>query len=1276
MRRRTVVLLSIAGVLGLLAILGGVLTQRLLHTQAGLDFAIRQLDRLSNPRIEVTGARGTLAGPLEIERIVVDHESAHVDARRLRVVSHPGSLVAGRLRLDDLSIASVDVRLKPRPPRPKTEPHFLPAGLSIVAPRFRVNDIDLTLTSGGHVVAREAQGSLVMTHWRITVDPVAVRGPDGRLDGALMLRATEPLGLRSDLRGQWRFPGEDFEYRFRVATRGNLGRLDTEAALDMPAKLQFSGTLLDLTEVPRARGTLRLQDFDGTPWLPPGRIPRLGGSITLAAGMTGFGIDGTLTSPALPGQPVRLQGAGRVQGERRRIDVASFRVWLPRTGLDFASSGTVELPARDAPRGATPRLALTGGWTALRWPIDPAVEAVVTSAQGVYSLAGTLPYTFETRAEIAGASIPAGSLEAGGRVAQTGVQLERFTAYALRGRIDAQGALDWSGEQRWNFGFEARSLAIGELRPGIEGKVSAAGTIEGAGLDAGAEWTARLTSLSGTMMGRPLTGRGAIAHRAGVYELRGVRLANGASFADIDGRIGAEALDLSWNLDLRTLAIVAPGMRGQLQSQGTARGTTTRPRIDADAKLDHFEYGGVRVASATVRAFVDSSNRDPSRVAVEAIDVHAAPLQFDSMHATLEGPLSDHEFGLVFDSPGDEQRRIAAFRGDVRARGGLDLPRRTWTGDLTQADVAFADGDARLIQPAALVLGPALQRSAPLCLRTAGDARLCVEGEHQAAPRAWRVLYSAQDWPLKSVLRSLLGWREFDGRLQASGWAEQAPGRPWVGGSTVLVHEPSFDMPRNKFRTERIRLGSSQLDVFAADDAIRANMSLQVDESTQVTGEAHVDRRSNVDLPASTLKGRIEGRSEAIKVLPLFVPEIDRAEGRFEGMVLLAGTLGQPQFRGEFRARDGRLEFYRTNLIVTDLQADGSFTGDGLDFKARARTAKGGIAVDGSFAWPQGVMTGVMTLRGDQLLVADTPDYRVTASPDIRLYAGRTGYRVEGEVLVPSARISPREITTSVGTSPDERVVGIDSIDEGGTPAEPSTTDRLTSSIKVTLGDAVRVEAYGLKARLDGTVTVSTVPRDVARGNGTIRVAEGEYRAFGQDVRITKGLLKYQNSPLDEPQLEIVGERKIKDSDITVAVNVRGTLETPYVSITSTPSMSSNEALSYLLTGRSIDTLQSGEAANVNRAAENLAVSGGGMLLGGLGRRIGLDEVTVERTGEDDTSVVLGKFISPKLFVSYGISIAEAINTIKLRYTLNERWSVKAEAGLEQSADFEYRIER
>mgnify|MGYP006377646793 CR=1 FL=1 len=308
---------------------------------------------------------------------------------------------------------------------------------------------------------------------------------------------------------------------------------------------------------------------------------------------------------------------------------------------------------------------------------------------------------------------------------------------------------------------------------------------------------------------------------------------------------------------------------------------------------------------------------------------------------------------------------------------------------------------------------------------------------------------------------------------------------------------------------------------------------------------------------------------------------------------------------------------------------------------------------------------------GDKLVLADTPEYHIVASPDLTIAAGSEGYRVRGEVLIPKARITPRDLTMTVATSPDERLVGAEETDTG-----PSTLERLRARVRVVLGDEVRVDSLGLKAKLAGAVTVISRPGDIVRGNGSIRVVEGEYKAFGQFVRIKRGVLSYNRTPLDDPTLDLVGEREIKAEDIVVRINVRGTLSSPFVTVSSEPPMSESEALSYLLTGRSINTLQSGEAASLDRAAQSLAVGGGGLLLGGLGNRIGLDEVAVESTGEDDTSVVLGKYLSPKLFVSYGISIAEAINTIKLRYTINRNWSLKAESGLEQSADVEYRIER
>ena len=60
----------------------------------------------------------------------------------------------------------------------------------------------------------------------------------------------------------------------------------------------------------------------------------------------------------------------------------------------------------------------------------------------------------------------------------------------------------------------------------------------------------------------------------------------------------------------------------------------------------------------------------------------------------------------------------------------------------------------------------------------------------------------------------------------------------------------------------------------------------------------------------------------------------------------------------------------------------------------------------------------------------------------------------------------------------------------------------------------------------------------------------------------------------------------------------------------------------------------------------------------------------------NETSLVLGKYLSPRLYVSWGVSLAESINTFKMRYTLGENWTVKTEAGKERAADLVFTIEK
>jgi len=75
-----------------------------------------------------------------------------------------------------------------------------------------------------------------------------------------------------------------------------------------------------------------------------------------------------------------------------------------------------------------------------------------------------------------------------------------------------------------------------------------------------------------------------------------------------------------------------------------------------------------------------------------------------------------------------------------------------------------------------------------------------------------------------------------------------------------------------------------------------------------------------------------------------------------------------------------------------------------------------------------------------------------------------------------------------------------------------------------------------------------------------------------------------------------------------------------------------------------------------------------------LGSRVGLEDISLESGLDNQTSLVLGKYLSDRIYVSYGISFTEQLNTLKLRYTLSDRWTIKTEIGEAKGADLVFTI--
>jgi translocation and assembly module TamB len=61
----------------------------------------------------------------------------------------------------------------------------------------------------------------------------------------------------------------------------------------------------------------------------------------------------------------------------------------------------------------------------------------------------------------------------------------------------------------------------------------------------------------------------------------------------------------------------------------------------------------------------------------------------------------------------------------------------------------------------------------------------------------------------------------------------------------------------------------------------------------------------------------------------------------------------------------------------------------------------------------------------------------------------------------------------------------------------------------------------------------------------------------------------------------------------------------------------------------------------------------------------------------DDTSFYIGKYLSPRLYVKYGVGLLSPASSFLMRYKLSERWSFESSTGTAGSgADIFYQLER
>jgi translocation and assembly module TamB len=123
--------------------------------------------------------------------------------------------------------------------------------------------------------------------------------------------------------------------------------------------------------------------------------------------------------------------------------------------------------------------------------------------------------------------------------------------------------------------------------------------------------------------------------------------------------------------------------------------------------------------------------------------------------------------------------------------------------------------------------------------------------------------------------------------------------------------------------------------------------------------------------------------------------------------------------------------------------------------------------------------------------------------------------------------------------------------------------------------------------------------------------------------------------------------------------------------------MSQSETLSYLFTGHGLSSTSTSEGQLLMAAASSLGIKGGNLLADTIGRLFGLEEASIESGATlQQSSLVLGKYLLPDLYVSYSVGFAETVNELRIRYQFAKHWALQTESGLERGADLLFTLER
>ena len=1268
---------------------------------SGFLWLTRTASVLSQDRLAFTAVEGDLSGSLSIGKLIVATDQQRIQIENLRLEWQPQALWQQRVEIDLLAAQSIQLTRLKFDPTPPELPRSLRLPFEVQLRTLDIARLEI-VQAGQSFEFHDLRASLEAIEARYRLTRASVMTPWAAVRGEIELGQDAP---------------------FRLQGRLNAVR---EQPLPVQAGMQLSGTLAapEFSLQANADGMQFIAQGEAAPFAKV-RLPRLL--------VSGQGINPRHFSAVAPNADLAFSGLfeGRVEDKSEEISAGNsagnsadptqgaerlFGTFslsnrlagrldqqrLPLTNLSGAVLGDdtqAEFSSLLIDLGAAGQLTGDGVWRNAQVILNLASQklnlAELHRSLNATQLNTRLQFSSDARRQQLSAEI-SGDVSQGwsqGRFklthSEAALRLESLDFSGQAGQMTANGALQLDASRAFSATFDATRINPARIGKFPAARLNARGKISGA-LEPDLRLLAEFTLPPGELEGRPVKGRGRLLYEQQHLVDADIDLDLAGNLARFSGAYGRAGDRLAWKIEAPALARLninlGFGLAGRLRSSGNASGDPLKPAIEASLEAEKLRLpGGYAADKLNLQLNLQAATNGAFNAAIEARGVAVAEQYFDQIDVIAKGLRSAHTLSL--DARQREWRLMASLAG-----GFDDLPAKlaasawrglVWRGQLTRAELGGelgADWPVSLTAPAGLLLSGQQQQVNNLALSVAGGQLNLAQLSHQQGRIASRgTLGNLPLAPLLAMLKSATtSLPPFSTDLRLNGDWNLSLGETLDG--QFRLRRQSGDLRLND-PALKLGLNTLNLELNAAANHITA----ELDASSAEIGHLHADARGTLlrevgGSSAGFSAGFIFPRSAPLawnaqldvadlRPLKPFLPLGMRADARINAHLNGAGSLAAPKIEGRIDASQIRFAMPEEGVLI----ADGSLKLVLADDRIRVQEGvlnggSGRVVVSGEAEW-RNPRAG-LTLSFEKFAANNRSDRRVIVSGNTKLNLDQKRLQLSGELTADRARL---EMPASSRPELSSDVVIV------GQPTRPPSASQrfpLALDLKLNLGKDFLFKGAGFDARLGGQLRVFTVNNQL-RGDGSIRVEEGRYAAYGQTLNIERGVLRFIGL-IDNPGLDVLAVRKT--ATVTAGVQVRGTVQRPLATLYSDPVLPDTEKLSWLVLGHGLSSGGQQEFALLQIAAGTLLSQADSVnFQSQLAAALNIDTFDVRAGDSPDlaSSVVsVGKRLSSRTLLSYEQSLDGLSQVAKVLYQLTPHVRLEAQAGQQRSSfDTFYSVE-